>query len=159
MSALSPTTGVKTGKAQNQQTFSSLPPKPDLPPDRHKPRGRSRGRRFLRRSHRRLKLQQVDFRQHGRAPWCALTVSGQGGAFGSLAAAALRAGASADSGILSRNCKFFSKTSFVRKATPFWGAETIFGQVFGRGGMSEIPKTKVPPTGAQRVANDFLRDW
>jgi hypothetical protein len=58
-------------------------------------------RRFLRRPHRRLKLQQVDVRQHGRAPWCALTVSGQGGAFGSLAAAALRAGASADSGILS----------------------------------------------------------
>src|SRR5262252_2832299 len=46
--------------------------------DRHKPRGRSRGRRFLRRSHRRLKLQQVDFRQHGRAPRCALTVSGRG---------------------------------------------------------------------------------
>src|SRR5499427_2038081 len=115
--------------------------------DRHKPRGRSRGRRFLRRSHRRLKLQQVDFRQHGRAPWCGLTVSGQGGAFGSLAAAALRAGASADSGILSRNRKLFSKTSFVRKATPFWGAETIFGQVFGRGGMSEIPKTKVPLRG------------
>ena len=45
----------------------------------------SSGRRFLRRPHRRLKLQQVDFRQHGRAPWCALTVSGQGGAFGSLA--------------------------------------------------------------------------
>src|SRR5262249_30462116 len=32
MSALSPTTGVKTGKAQNQQTFSSLPPKADLLP-------------------------------------------------------------------------------------------------------------------------------
>jgi hypothetical protein len=32
----------------------------------------------------------------------ALTVSGQGGAFGSLAARALRAGASAASGILSR---------------------------------------------------------
>src|SRR5215831_10308780 len=42
---------------------------------------------------------------------------------------------------------FFSKTVSVRKATPFWGAETIFGQVFGRGGMSEIPKTKVPPRG------------
>src|SRR5262249_61986124 len=102
---------------------------------------------FLRRPRRRLKLQQVDFRQHGRAPWCALTVSGQGGAFGSLAAAALRAGASADSGILSRNCNFFSKTSSVRKATPFWGAEIVFGQVFGRGGMSEIPKTKVPLRG------------
>ena len=44
----------------------------------------------------------IDFREHGRAQWCALTVSGQGGAFGSLAAAALRAGASADSGILFR---------------------------------------------------------
>jgi hypothetical protein len=31
MSALSPTTGVKTGKAQNQQTFSGLPPKADFP--------------------------------------------------------------------------------------------------------------------------------
>jgi hypothetical protein len=41
---------------------------------------------------------------------------------------------------------FFSKTSSVRKATPFLGAETIFGQVFGRGGMSEIFKTKIPPT-------------
>src|SRR5262249_36608927 len=30
MSALSPTTGVKTGKAQNQQTFSGLPPKADI---------------------------------------------------------------------------------------------------------------------------------
>ena len=35
----------------------------------------------------------IDFRQHGRAPWCALTVSGQGGAFGSLAGPAIRAGA------------------------------------------------------------------
>ena len=67
----------------------------------------------------RLKLQQVDFRQHGRAPWCALTVSGQGGAFGSLAAVVLRAGASADSRILSRTCNFFSKTVSVRKVIPF----------------------------------------
>ena len=43
------------------------------------------------------------FRRHGRAPWCALAVSGQGGAFGSLAAAVLRAGAGADSRILSLN--------------------------------------------------------
>jgi hypothetical protein len=62
--------------------------------DRHKPRGRSRVCRFLHRPHRRFKLQDVDFLQHGHAPCCALTVSGQGEAFGSLAAAALRAGAS-----------------------------------------------------------------
>src|SRR5262249_2153043 len=78
--------------------------------DRHKPRGRGRGHRFLRR----LKLQEVDFRQHGHAPWCALTVSGQGGAFGSLAAAALRAGASADSGISPGTKIFFAKKGSAR---------------------------------------------
>src|SRR6516164_8763411 len=114
--------------------------------DRHKPRGRSRGRRFLRRPHRRLKLQQVDFCQHGRAPCCALTASGQGGAFGSLAAATLRAGASADSGILSRHQKFFCKNVFHTKATPFTG-RTIFGQVFVTEGMTKFSKWKVPPTG------------
>jgi hypothetical protein len=112
------------------------------------PGGRSRRRRFLRRPHHRLKLQQVDFRQHGRAPWCALTVSGQGGAFGSLAAAALRAGASADSGILSRTKNFFAKTSFTQRLPPLW-AETIFGQVFVRGGMSNFQNPRVPPTGGR----------
>jgi hypothetical protein len=33
ITALAPTTGVKTGKTQNQQMFSGLPPKTDLPPD------------------------------------------------------------------------------------------------------------------------------
>src|SRR6516225_3181700 len=133
MSALSPTTGVKTGKAQNQQTFSSLPPKPDLPPDRHKPRGRSRGRRFLRRSHRRLKLQQVDFRQHGRAPWCALTVSGQGGAFGSLAAAALRAGASATAESFPATENFFQKRPSSERLPPFGGQKPFLDRFLGEG--------------------------
>jgi hypothetical protein len=34
---------------------------------------------------------------------------------------------------------FFAKASFVRKATPFMG-RTIFGQIFVRGGMTEISK-------------------
>jgi hypothetical protein len=46
---------------------------------------------------------------------------------------------------------FFSKTSSVRKATPFLGAETIFGQVFGRGGMSNFQNPKVPPTGGSHL--------
>src|SRR6516164_3613856 len=125
--------------------------------DRHKPRGQSRGRRFLRRSHRRLKLQQVDFRQHGRAPWCALTVSGQGGAFGSLAAAAVRAGASADSGILTRHQKFFCKNVFTQRLPPL-PDRTIFGQVFVRGGMIKISKWKVPPTGGQSRGGSLLTD-
>ena len=80
----------------------------------------------------RLKLQQVDFRQHGRAPWCALTVSGQGGALGSLAATALRAGASADSGILSRTKIFFAKTSFTQRLPPLW-AEPFLDRFSGEG--------------------------
>src|SRR5262252_2556951 len=89
--------------------------------DRHKPRGRSRGRRFLRRSHRRLKLQQIDFRQHGRAPWCALTVSGQGGAFGSLAAAAyaLALAPTAESSPAPEN--FFQKRFPSERLPPFGG--------------------------------------
>jgi hypothetical protein len=48
--------------------------------------------------------------------------------------------------------KFFCKNVFHTKATPLWDG-TIFGQVFGRGGMTEISKRKVPPTGGvQRVA-------
>src|SRR6516162_2350210 len=89
--------------------------------------GKVGGRRFLRRPHRRLKPQQVDSGQHGRAPWCALTVSGEGGAFGSLAAAALRAGASADSGISPGTKNFFAKTSFTQSLPPLWD-RTIFGQ-------------------------------
>jgi hypothetical protein len=71
-----------------------------------------------------------------------------GRAFGSLAAAALRAGASADSRISPDTKKFFCKSVFHAKATPLWDG-TIFGQVFGRGGMTKFSKLKVPPTGGQ----------
>jgi hypothetical protein len=50
--------------------------------------------------------------------------------------------------------KFFCKNVFHTKATPFMG-RTIFGQVFVRGGMIKFSKWKVPPTGGERVANDF----
>ncbi len=40
--------------------------------------------------------------------------------------------------------KFFCKNAFHRKATPFLG-QTVFGQVFGRGGMSNFQNPKVPP--------------
>jgi hypothetical protein len=39
---------------------------------------------------------------------------------------------------------FFCKNVFHTKATPFMG-RTIFGQVFVRGGMTEISKMKSPP--------------
>src|SRR6516162_7971225 len=99
----------------------------------------------VRRPHRRRKLQQVDFREHGRAPWGALTVSGQGGAFGSLTAAALRAGASADSGSLSWHQNFFCKNVFTQRL-PLYGTEPFLGKFLG-GGMTEISKRKVPLPG------------
>ena len=40
--------------------------------------------------------------------------------------------------------KFFCKNVFHTKATPFMG-RTIFGQVFGGGGMSNFQKSKSPP--------------
>src|SRR5262249_9479299 len=113
--------------------------------DPRKPRRRSRGRRFLRRPHRRLKLQQVDFRQHGRAPWCALTVSEQGGAFGSLAARAPRAGASADSGILSRHQKFFFKNVLRQKGYPPLGGRNRFWTGFWGRGHEQFSEFKSPP--------------
>ena len=64
---------------------------------------------------------------------CALTVGEQGGAFNSLAAAALRAGASADSGILSRHQKFFCKNVFHTKATPFLGRKPFLDRLLGEG--------------------------
>ena len=42
---------------------------------------------------------------------------------------------------------FFCKNAFCQKGYPLLGAETIFGQVFGRGGMTKFSKWKVPPTG------------
>jgi hypothetical protein len=81
----------------------------------------------------RLKLQQVDFRQHGPAPWCALTVSGQGGAFGSLAAAALRAGASAASGILSRHQKFLLQKRLSHKGYPLYGQKPFLDRFLSEG--------------------------
>src|SRR5215472_1354351 len=54
-----------------------------------------------------------------------------------------------------RHQKFFCKNVFRQKGYPLLGGRTIFGQVFGRGGMTEISKRKVPPTGGvQRPATD-----
>src|SRR5262249_45391132 len=52
------------------------------------------------------------------------------------------------SGISPGTKKFFCKNVFHRKATPFLG-QTVFGQVFVRGGMNKISKWKVPPTRAR----------
>jgi hypothetical protein len=43
---------------------------------------------------------------------------------------------------------FFAKTPSAEGLPPFW-AETVFGQVFGRGGMSNFQNPKVPPTGGR----------
>jgi hypothetical protein len=62
-------------------------------------------------------------------------------------------------GILSRTRKFICKSAFHKKGYPLSGAETVFGQVFGKEGMTEISQRKVPPTpGGQRVANRLL-NW
>jgi hypothetical protein len=53
---------------------------------------------------------------------------------------AIEAPERADSGIFSRTRKFFCENAFHRKATPFLGAETVFGQVFGEGGMIKFSK-------------------
>jgi hypothetical protein len=42
--------------------------------------------------------------------------------------------------------KIFLQKRFLQKDYPFLG-QTIFGQVFGRGGMSNFQNPKVPPTG------------
>src|SRR5262249_7667090 len=52
----------------------------------------------------------------------------------------------AASGISPGTKNFFCKKVFHTKATPLWD-RTIFGQVFGRGGMIKFSKWKVPPTG------------
>jgi len=50
---------------------------------------------------------------------------------------------------ISPGTKIFLQNVFHTKATPLFGAETIFGQVFVRGGMTKFSKWKVPPTGGQ----------
>jgi hypothetical protein len=54
----------------------------------------------------------------------------------------------AASGISPGTEKFFCKNVFHTKSTPFMG-RTIFGQVFGGGGMSEVSKTKIPLPGGR----------
>jgi len=51
--------------------------------------------------------------------------------------------------------KFFCKSVFHIKATPLWDG-TIFGQVFGRGGMTKFSKWKVPLPGGQARRNKLL---
>src|SRR6516164_7575103 len=41
---------------------------------------------------------------------------------------------------LSRHQKIFCKNVFHTKATPLYAGRTIFGQVFGRGAVTKIPK-------------------
>jgi hypothetical protein len=43
--------------------------------------------------------------------------------------------------------KIFLQKRLPQKGYPLSGAETVFGQVFVRGGMTKISKWKVPPTG------------
>ena len=45
---------------------------------------------------------------------------------------------------------FFCKNTLHRNATPVLG-QTVFGQVFGRGGMSNFQNPTVPPTGGSRL--------
>jgi hypothetical protein len=52
---------------------------------------------------------------------------------------------------------FFAKTPSPERATPFLGAETIFGQVFGRGGMSTFQNPKVPHIGGGRICRTRAR--
>jgi hypothetical protein len=47
--------------------------------------------------------------------------------------------------IFPRTRKFFAQTPSTERLPPFW-AETVFGQVFGRGGMSKSQNPTVPPT-------------
>ena len=51
---------------------------------------------------------------------------------------------------------FFCKNAFCQKGYPLLGAETIFGQVFGRGGMTKFSKWKVPPTGGRARRSSLL---
>src|SRR5262249_23028324 len=96
----------------------------------HKPRGRSRGRRFLRRPHRRLKLQQVDFRQHGRAPWCALGRVELSVHLPPLPYA-LALAPTAESSPAPEN--FFQKRLPSERLPPFWGQKPFLDRFLGEG--------------------------
>jgi hypothetical protein len=45
--------------------------------------------------------------------------------------------------------KIFLQKRLPQKGYPLSGAETVFGQVFGRGGMSNFQNPKVPPPGGR----------
>ena len=47
--------------------------------------------------------------------------------------------------------KIFLQKRLPQKGYPLSGAETVFGQVFGRGGMSNFQNPKVPPTGGSHL--------
>src|SRR5262249_27324665 len=53
---------------------------------------------------------------------------------------------------------FFAKTSFTQRLPPL-SDRTIFGQVFGRGGMIKFSKWKVPLPGGQARRNKLLVSW
>src|SRR5262249_14745845 len=93
-------------------------------------------RRFLRRPHRRLKLQQVDFRRRA-----GLSVHLPPLPY------ALALAPTAES-LPAPN--FFAKTSFTQRLPPLMG-RTIFGQVFVRGGVSNFQNPKLPPTGGSHL--------
>src|SRR5262245_3777073 len=54
-----------------------------------------------------------------------------------------------------RNCfphlKFFLQKRLPQKGYPLSRLETVFGQVFGGGGMSNFQNPKVPPTGGSHL--------
>ena len=54
--------------------------------------------------------------------------------------------------------KIFLQKRLSQKGYPFMG-RTIFGEVFVRGGMTEIFKRKVPPTGGPARATGFWRNY
>jgi hypothetical protein len=47
--------------------------------------------------------------------------------------------------------KIFFQKRLPQKGYPLSGAETVFGQVFGRGGMSNFQNPRVPPTGGRII--------
>ena len=49
----------------------------------------------------------------------------------------------------------FLQKRLPQKGYPLSGAETVFGQVFGRGGMSNFQNPKVPPTGGSARASNI----
>jgi hypothetical protein len=52
--------------------------------------------------------------------------------------------------------KFFLQKRLPQKGYPLSGAETVFGQVFGRGGISNFQNPKIPPTGGVASAARLL---